>query len=164
LSEGGLKYAAFVEQELKAERDRRTNLEARAQTIITTSGTVVTLLAAVGAFGGAWAKRAVPRTIDYPLVVTVTMFTFAVLFAVLSTFIFKYSVVDLKSLERLPRANWGDSDDIAVKNITAMNVTTIGTLRRGNNKKVVLLMVAWCAQLFAVASLGLVVYLITING
>jgi hypothetical protein len=49
VSDQGEVYAAFIENELKVERDRRTALDARGLAIVTTSGTLTTLLVAVGA-------------------------------------------------------------------------------------------------------------------
>jgi xanthine/uracil/vitamin C permease (AzgA family) len=163
LTDGGLKYAGFVEQELKAERDRRTSLDARAQSLVTTSGSLVTLLSAVGAFVSSRSGYALPRGAGYPLVVTVTMFTITLLFAIVATYNFKYEVADAETLLQIPRSHWADSEDIAVKNITATNVTTVLTLRRGNDRKVKFILAALVAQLVALGSLGATVYLMIIG-
>jgi hypothetical protein len=164
VNDGGPKYAVFLEQELRAEQERRTYLDGRAQTVVTTSGSVVALLAAVGSFLGSEAKRRVAGGVGYALVVTVTAFTFAVVFAIVAMFLFRYGVTSRASLQRLPREAWSDDEDVAVRNTMAMNVETICTLRDGNDQKARLVMAAWCSQLAAVASLGAAVYLIVIHG
>jgi hypothetical protein len=159
LSTGGNRYAAFVEQELKAERDRRTSLDARSQSFVTSSGGLVTILAAVGAFVSGRAGDTLPPAAVAPLIATVLGFTTALVFAILATYNFAYRVADRRTLEALPRGHWEDNDDTAAKNVVATNVATVLTLRQGNNKKVSYLLVALFAQLIALVALGATVYL-----
>jgi hypothetical protein len=44
VSDQGKSYAAFIEGELKAERERRTTYDTRGQALVTTSGALVTLI------------------------------------------------------------------------------------------------------------------------
>ena len=55
-----------------------------------------------------------PGIIGYPLVVTVTGFAFAVLFAVGATFVFKYGLADRATLRRITADRWNDSEEIAL--------------------------------------------------
>lgn len=163
MSTGGPKYAVFLEQELKAERDRRINLDTRAQSVVTVSGSLVTLLAAVGAFISSRKDYRLPSVTHAPLIITVVMFTVTIALAILASFNFRYDVADKQTLMQLPRQHWADSEDIALKNITATNVTTVTSLRYGNDQKATFILVALIAQLLSLGSLGLTVYLMVIN-
>jgi hypothetical protein len=163
LNDGGAKYAAFVEQELRAERDRRSSLDARAQSFVTASGTLVTLSAAIGAFVSSRKDYVVPSVAQFPLIITVTLFTITLILAILATFNFAYQVADRRTLEGMPRDHWNDEEGTALRNVVALNVTTVLTLRHGNNQKVAFLLAALVAQLIALTSLGLTVYLMVIN-
>jgi hypothetical protein len=62
--EQGHTYLAFIEAELKAERDRRSVFAARGSGLVTRSGSLVTVLAALTAFtraGGPLAVTALAR-------------------------------------------------------------------------------------------------------
>jgi hypothetical protein len=156
---GGAKYASFVEQELKAERARRGTLDGRGQAVVTTSGALAALLSAVGAIVINHKGFVLPAVARYPLVSALAFFVVATFFGILVTINFEYEVASKKTLAELPRGHWADSDNKAMKNIVAANVTTIVTLRRGNDKKVTLLFVALFAQLAALLSLAVTVFL-----
>jgi hypothetical protein len=164
MSEGGAKYATFLEQELKAERDRRTSLDARAQSFVTASGSLVALLAALSALIGSRKDYTVPSSAHIPLLCTVALFWFTLMAAILATFNFKYDVAKAPTLEQMPREHWRDDESTAMRNIAAINVSTVLTLRYGNNKKVTLLLTAFVGQLLSLACLGLTAYIIVISG
>jgi hypothetical protein len=156
---GGAKYASFVEQELKAERARRGTLDGRGQAVVTTSGALAALLTAVGAIVVNRKGFVLPVVARYPLVSALAFFVIAAFFGILVTINFKYEVASKKTLSKLPRGHWADSDNVAMRNIVATNVMTIATLRRGNDTKVTLLLVALFAQLGALLSLAVTVFL-----
>jgi hypothetical protein len=163
LTDGGAVYAAFIEQELKAERDRRTTLDARGQAVITTSGSLVTLLAAVGAFVTGSKDFHLPHQAAYPLVATVTMFVFAALFGILATNTVAYRVARSDVLQKMVLDRWTDTERVATKNTTALNISTVLSLRASNDKKVLFVRVAHVAQLLALLALGTTVYIIAIS-
>ena len=155
---GGAKYASFVEQELKAERARRGTLDGRGQAVVTTSGALVALLSAVGAIVINRKGFVLPAVARYPLFSALSFFVIATFFGILVTINFKYEVASKETLSKL-RGHWADSDNVAMRNIVATNVMTIATLRRGNDKKATLLFVALFAQLGALLSLAVTVFL-----
>jgi len=139
---GGERYASFVDQELKAERDRRETLDSRGQAIVTTSGALVALLGAVGAFVIDRSGFVLPTDAHYPLLATLGFFVVASFLGILGTFNFKYEVADRDTLAELAQAHLTDSDQLALTSTVGTNVTTIVTLRRGNNIKATLLLFA----------------------
>lgn len=154
------KYVLFFEQELKSERERRTALDGRGQAVVTTSGALVALLSAVGAIVIHRSTFVFPGSARYPLVGALVLFVVAAFLGILATMNFKYDVVSMDSLGEMLRSHWIDSDEVALKNIAAANVSTIVTMRRGNNKKAALLLMALFAQLGALSSLSIAVFLL----
>ena len=63
----GRAYSTFVENELKAERERRVAFDARGASIVTSSGALVTLLAGVVTFLRVGTNSEFPRTAFAPL-------------------------------------------------------------------------------------------------
>jgi hypothetical protein len=66
VSDDGTYYAAFIEQELKFERERRATLDTRGQAVVTTSGALLTLVSAITAIA-IDQKARVTRTAGRPL-------------------------------------------------------------------------------------------------
>jgi hypothetical protein len=159
VSDGGPRYASFVEQELQAERDRRATLDGRGQAIITTSGALVALVGAVGAFVINRNGFVLPADAHIPLLAALGLFVVSSFFGIVTTFNFKYDVASRETLAELVRTHLTDPDQLALTSIVGTNVTTIVTLRRGNNIKAWLLLIARIAQLGALLSLAVTVYL-----
>jgi hypothetical protein len=158
VSDGAERYVSFVEQELKAEKDRRETLDGRGQAVVTTSGALVALLGAVGALVIDRNGFVLPSDAHYPLLAALVLFVAASLLGILVTIDFRYAVASAETLDLMEK-HLTDSDQTARKSIVGTNVKTIVTLRRGNNKKASFLFVALFTQLGAVLSLALTVYL-----
>jgi len=92
VSEQGETYAAFVGRELDAERDRRKTLDARGVTVVTVSASLITLLAAVGAFVSGQTGFTLPKTTIWPLTVTLAAFAVAALWGIATTYPYTYGV------------------------------------------------------------------------
>lgn len=85
---------------------------------------------------------ALPTATYFPLIVTVTLFTITLMLAILATFNFRYQVANRRTLEQMPRQHWNDDEVTALRNVVTLNVTTVLSLRHGNNQKVVFLLAA----------------------
>jgi hypothetical protein len=133
LTDSGVNYAPFVEQELKSERERRSTLDTRGQTVVTTSGVLITILSAVTAIAVNRKVLVAPGAVRYSILSALACFIIAVFFGILATINFKYHVASKSTLLRLPREHSADSREVAERNIVATNVTTILTLRKGND-------------------------------
>lgn len=162
MTDSGAKWTAFVEQELKAERDRRVSIDARGQSVVTTSGSLVTLLAAVGAFVTSQDQYRLPRAVFLPLVVTLTLFAVAAFLGILATYNFTFRVANGATLAAIPQ-HLKDSEEVTSKNITYLNALTVRTMRSGNNKKALLLLIAMFAQLGALVALAVSLYVVLLN-
>jgi hypothetical protein len=162
LTDSGVNYAPFVEQELKAERERRTTLDARGQAVVTTAGVLVTILSTVSAIAINKKLLAVSGPVRYSILSALACFILAVILGILATINFKYDVANKSTLLQLPREHSTDSKELAERNIVATNVTTILTLRRGNDRKATFLFAALFAQLAALLGLAVAVLLAVI--
>jgi hypothetical protein len=73
----GKTFVAFIQRELEAERDRRNTLDARGAAVVTTAGSLATLLAAVGAFVSSRPGFRLPPDAVKPLTLTLCAFAAA---------------------------------------------------------------------------------------
>lgn len=162
MTDGGPRLAAFLEQELKAERDRRAAADARGQSVVTTSAGLVALFAAVGAFVSNQDKYQLPRAALVPLTATLAMFAVAAFLGILATYNFAYRVADGESLLAIHQ-HMTDSETVAIKNVALTNARTVSTLRSGNNKKATLLLLALFAQLAALISLAATIFVVLLH-
>jgi len=160
LSDQGKTYAAFIEAELKAERERRTAYDARGMSLVTTSGSLVALLAAVVAFVRAGESFVFPRAALIPLVAALVTLAAAAGAGILANWNRLYAVPKPVTLERLLSDRWAVDDEVDARNhVGSMQVSTIDSLRQGNNWK------AWCitvglgAQLLALVALSVAAYM-----
>jgi hypothetical protein len=140
-------------------------LDNRGQSVVTTSGALVALLGAIGAIVIDRQGFVLPSDTQYPLLAALALFVIAAFFGiVVTTNNFKYDVASKETLAQLVRAHLTDSDELALRSIVGTNVTTIVTLRSGNDTKAQLLLVAFAAQLIALLSLATTVFLAVTGG
>jgi len=150
----GETYAAFIESELKREHDRRSALDARAIALSTTSSALLTLVFAITVivtgkeyqFSSAGARG---------LLLSLALFVVAAVLGLIANVSRKYQVADRDTLREMTNGHWTDTE-VDARNICAgLSVTTIATLRCGNDFKDDLIRVAFGLQITAI--LGLVV-------
>jgi len=152
----GTVFADFYEKELRAERDRRATLDARAVGVLNTSATLVTLLLALGAVVTGATGFEPPTLMISLLSLALVAFVAAALLGLLANRQHRYSVTQPVQLHkwRDRDGNWNDTADKARRVVAKANILTIASLRQGNNTKATLIEVAhWC-QLAAVILLG----------
>lgn len=146
---GGDVFTAFVEGEVKAERERRNALDARGIAVLTTSGTLVTLVFAIGAVVTGATGFSPPAETVVIVTIGLVAFVAAALFGLLANRLKKYDVVTTGQLWswRNNAAAWAASDQDARRAITKGNIVTIDTLRAGNDTKAKWIEAALWAQL-----------------
>lgn len=144
----------FIAGQVTAEHDRRASLDARGASIVTASGVFFTAVFALGAF--VLGKEYQPDGLTTILTaVALGAFILAALTALRATAFRDYDVADVRSLRLMTGdAHWGASPASARQDLAAVNVTTVGTLRGGNEKKASRLTWAASFQLIAMVALG----------
>lgn len=154
----GKTFAEFVRRELEAERERRKTLDGRGVTIITTSGTLAALIAAVGAFATGRPGFRLPDAAAGPLKLTLVMFAAAGVFGIISTRLTLYAVTPPHVLREMLGDRW-NTDEVDARNfVSEQDVKTIESLRSGNNEKAGWLIAALVTQVVGLVALTYAVY------
>lgn len=155
-SDQGSQYHAFIEAQLKAEYDRRTTLEARGLAVVTSSGTLVTLVFAVGAF--ALGKDYRPSRVGVvALGISLVLFIGAAVFGLLANFLRKYKVASPATVNLMLTTHWTDTE-VSARNVCAVaNTDTLNSLRDGSNDKALQVSCALICQLAALVGLAFAV-------
>lgn len=154
--------AAFVARELQSEYERRKVLDAGAVGVITSSGTLATLVFAFAAFAsvGETSDGVLDPWAAGALVLSLAVFVAAATFALFGSRLVPYDVGDEDDL--LAYADWAVWEDPGypfVWQVTRLDLKTISTLRRGNNQKADWVRRALASQVLAILLLAFAVLL-----
>jgi hypothetical protein len=152
--DGGVVFADAVRDLLNVEEQRRQSLEARGVSVITVSGTLVTLLLGLAAL--------VTKRTDFHLtgsareLVTgaVVAFTVAALLAIAAHAPQRERVGDAGELAATLPGLWDEGADFARKKLTATRLELLGATQRANDRRATALLGAMIAQAVAVALLA----------
>jgi hypothetical protein len=149
----GSEFAAFIEEELKQEFNRRDLVNARSTTAITAStGMVTVVLAVIAVLKGkdftltGWSLRM--------LFVGLLALLAAAVLGVLAGLSWGYKVLSGKALKEVSGPRWPTPEQTARSMIAQFNVVTITTLRKGNDIKFWLFFACSCCQAAALLALG----------
>lgn len=153
--DGATRYAAFVEDLLTAEDARRASLESRGASVITVTGTLVTLLLGLAALA---MKEAATFTLTPAardrLAYAVIAFVVAALCAIATAIPQTARVTDATQLQALLPDLWEQDADFARKNTTATRLDQLVGMQRTNDRKALALLAAMIAQVAAILLLA----------
>lgn len=153
-------YLDFVEDSLRAERDRRATLEARGVSIVAQAGGLVTLLAGVGTLFIGNRGSALTLAAILPLMLALIFFVLAVIFGILVSFSPLYPrhpVADKETMTKMRTSKRDDTDDDARSAVAHIHIQTIEALRKGNRRRIWWIVAAQVCQVLAVVSLSVAV-------
>lgn len=157
LSDQGSVYGDFIAAEFQRELDRRDKMNSQAVSFATTAGGLLALSIAALAF--LRGKTFVPSdTAKGLLAAALGMYVLATALALWAAISRKYRVVTAGALKQMLTDHWTDSEVTARNIIGRLNTESVGTLRRGNEVKALLLMAAAGAQTAALALLGFALF------
>lgn len=144
ISPAGQIYQVIADKQLAAEYDRRKSLEGRAAALLGSSGTLLALIFGLTVL--MTGKDAVYQSRVATLVLIVAMAAFlvsAVLAILVQAHGYRYKVISDDALRSLARdhAEWGRRADSAMRAWVSKQVSTICTMRAGNDMKAT--QVAW---------------------
>lgn len=151
-------YSGLIQSLFDAEFARKSTLEQKGSAVITTSGTLVTLLFGLVAVITGAAHFTLPRSSHPWLVAAVIAFSLSALLAILVALPLPYGETEITS-DQL-REWWVDSLSDAEFAVAALQLRRIDTARRRNGIKVGLLMAALFCQLIGLAMLTTAVGLV----
>ncbi|MFD6392476.1 hypothetical protein [Nocardia sp. NPDC060259] len=132
MSDQGKTYAAFIEGELKTERERRSAYDARGQVIVTSSGALVTLLGRLAALVKSSTVATFPAPVVIAVGVALALFVGAAACGIVAGWNKYYAAATASTLARMIGEHWTDDEVDARNNVAAVQVRTVDTLRRAN--------------------------------
>jgi hypothetical protein len=154
-ADAGAAYGQLIADQLTQERSRKTSLESRGVTVITTSGTLVTLLFGLTAGLTAASGFKLPSGAKLPLLLALIAFVIAAGFGILTNMPLRYQEATPEGLGKLVNAKyWTAPATTGELGVAAAQVALLSAARSADNLKVRLLIVAISAELLAVAFLA----------
>ena len=152
--DGPTVFAAMVTELVAAEDRRRESLETRGNSVITVSGTLVTLLVGLGAVVSGKDAFKVPAAARQWLSFAVVAFVVATLLAIATYAPRPTRVTDATELSRLLPTFWNQGTDFALKKTTATRLEQLRSAQAANDRRARLLLGAVAAQVAAVIFLA----------
>jgi hypothetical protein len=154
------RYIDLVKEQLTEERARKTSIEGRGITVITTSGTIVTLLFGITTLASKATNYALPFWAAITLAAAGILFIGASVLALATNWALTYKEVDIPGLRGLQDEDWSADEGEAGKAIVDAWTDIIETARSKNGSKATVLRAAMAVQLLAFAAVGLGVILV----
>ncbi|WKG03069.1 hypothetical protein [Mycolicibacterium sp. HK-90] len=157
VSPAGRIYLAITDKLLAAEYDRRKAFEGRAAALLTSSGTMLTLIFGLTVLvTGKDAVFASPAAIYALIAAMIAFLASAVVAIVVQAQGYEYSVLSDDSLRSLARDNneWARRADDATRAWVNKQVSTICTMRAGNSTKAKQVAFSLWSQVAAIALLA----------
>ena len=148
-------YTDFVKSLVDAEASRKSSIESKGISVITTSGTLVTLLFGLVAVVTSHSSFTLPVAAHGWLVAAVLAFVVAAALAILVSFPLPYGQTDLTV--NLLRDWWGDSESVADAAVVQLRLDQLAAARRMNVLKVTVLCLASGAELVGLIMLTVAV-------
>ncbi|RJQ92764.1 hypothetical protein [Amycolatopsis panacis] len=160
MSDQGAVYLAFIEGELKAERERRSVYDARGQALVATSSALVTLLSGLAAVAKAGTTIRVPASSTAVLVAAIALFVCAAASGIVAGWNRHYALASFTTLNRMLNEHWTDDEVDARNNVATVHALTVRTLRRANAFKAACVSIGLVAQVLALTALGATVLIV----
>ena len=156
-------YGRLINDQLSQERQRKTSLESRGITVITTSSALATLLFALTAGLTSAKTFKLPEAAKLPLILALAAFVFSASFGLIVNIPLKYREVAARALERVRKPNyWSARAQIGQLRVAEAQITILAAARAANRIKVALLLSAISFELAAVIflawAIGIIIY------
>ncbi|GAA5096407.1 hypothetical protein [Nocardia iowensis] len=165
MTEQGQTYAAFIETELKTERERRATFDARGQALVTTSGALFTLLAGVAALVKTPATTRLPSAVLPMGTVTLLLFVGAAICGAIAGWNRWYAVAAADTLAVMVSADHWIDDEVDARNyLSTLAVETLRTLRTSTDLKAKWVGIGLVIQVLALVALGVTVFITVLHG
>lgn len=154
-ADAGTAYGQLISDQLAEERSRKSSLEARGVTVITTSGTLATLLFGLTAGLTATSSFKLTGAARLPLLLALIAFVIAAICGLVTNVPLIYREATPAGLAKLVDAKyWTAPPTVGQLRVAAAQVTLLTAARSANNLKVRLLLTAVGAELLAVVFLS----------
>jgi hypothetical protein len=152
----------LVKEQLTEERARKSSVEQRGVTVVTTSGTVVTLLFGITALATKAQNYSLPPGASISLGIAGALFVVAALCAIAINWAMAYIEVEVEGLRDLQGVDWTVDETVAAKAVAKAWTDVIEGARAKNNNKARILRVAMLieALAFGAVTMGVLFVLI----
>jgi hypothetical protein len=151
----GASYGQLIADQLSEERSRKSTLEARGITVISTSGALATLIFALTAGVTASTGFKFPSSVRVPLILTLVAFVLAAICGLVSNAPLRFKEPTTRALAALIDARyWSAPEDIGQLRVAEVQVKILTAARAANQLKVRLLLAAILFELLAIACLS----------
>lgn len=157
-------YSRLIEDQVGQERERKTSLEGRGITVITTSSALATLLFALTVRLTSASKFRLPEGARLPLILTLSAFVVAAGLGLAANIPLKYREPTAAGLGKLLNQNYWTAPAL-IGQLRAMQVqiSSLEAARSANRLKVIFLLSAigfeLCAIVFLAWAIGLIIYM-----
>jgi len=160
---GSTIYSEYLQEQLAGEDARKESIEKRGLAVITTSGTIVSLLFGLVAVLTGADKYTLPSGAEPWLGAALGAFVLAALAGIVTNMPLLYLGVKPQELKGAVDNLWEDAPDIAEKRVAATQVKVLTRAKSMNAAKGWILVGAVVAQLAAVVFLALAVRVILVH-
>jgi hypothetical protein len=151
----GAAYGELIADQLAEERSRKASLESRGLTVVTTSGTLATILFGLLTALNTATRFRLPGPVRLPVVLAVAALVMAGGFGLATNIPLRYKEPTARGLSGLVAASyWAAPADIGQLRVAQAQVKTIAAARAANGLKVALLLTAVLCELLAVVFLA----------
>jgi hypothetical protein len=149
----GTVFAAFVREQLEAERKRRETLDQRGFEVIKTTGTLVTPVVGFCSIDPRGRYKPQSRRALLFLSLALLLLIASIGFAMAATRLLRYAVTDISGLDEILQSRWQSTEATARSTVSQLIVNKIDALRMGNDSKASKLDIAHWLQLAGLALL-----------
>ena len=156
----GAEFAAYYAVLIEEQDARKASIEQRGLAVITTSGTLSTLLFGLVAVVTKATDLELPTVARIPLGVAIIAFVLAAVLALLTNIPRKYVNVVVGDPDDDLWPHWEDSRNKALKRITATRAKAVSSAQAVNGEKAKLLFRAMIAEVIAVVAVAVAVIVI----
>jgi nitrate reductase NapE component len=147
-------YADYIREQLAGQEARKTSLEQRGLSVVTTSGALVTLLFGLTTLAVERESFTLPAASRALLVVAIVFFVVAAVAAIVTNMPLSYEGVTAGALRGAVRERWGDSEEAATQMTSLTRIKVLESARRRNNVKAIALFAGMVSEIVAVALVG----------
>jgi len=157
---GSRLYADYIAEQLAREDERKASLESRGVIVVTTSGTLATLLLGFATL----TKRShgqfvLPHPSHEWVKWALVLFTSSAVAAIVTNAPFRYHAADVGGLRGLLKDSWNDNYEVAEKEVAENRLDVLGSAKRWNSIKGWMLFLAVICEVLAVTAITRAVWL-----
>lgn len=156
-------YATFLATRIADEEKRVASLQTRGLAVVTTSGTLVTLLIAIAKFGVGKDAAQVPALSRWLVGVATVLFVLAAFGGLAANLPRKLGRPRIEDLVKRMEGSWNDPGSGAEKAVAVARATALGEQEQANDSAARAVVAALAAEVLAIGLAAIAVCVILVN-